>query len=62
MNPFGEEKKKEKCADCGSYASKCSGCGNYVSEFRDELSKEEYYISGMCQECQDVIFGVDLYD
>ena len=28
------------------------GCG-----FRDELSKKEYLISGMCQMCQDAVFG-----
>ena len=25
--------------------------------FRDELSAREYYISGMCQHCQDSVFG-----
>lgn len=25
--------------------------------FRDELSAKEYYISGMCQSCQDSVFG-----
>jgi len=28
-----------------------------VGEFRDELSKKEYNISGMCQKCQDSVFG-----
>lgn len=27
--------------------------------FRDELSAKEYYISGMCQRCQDKVFGED---
>ena len=27
--------------------------------FRDELSAKEYYISGMCQHCQDKVFGED---
>jgi len=27
--------------------------------FRDELSAREYYISGMCQHCQDDVFGCD---
>lgn len=27
--------------------------------FRDELSAKEYYISGMCQDCQDSVFGKD---
>lgn len=33
------------------------GCGNMVGEFRDELSRTEYRISGLCQNCQDKIFG-----
>lgn len=27
--------------------------------FRNELSAKEYYISGMCQHCQDSVFGAD---
>lgn len=28
-----------------------------ASTFRDDLSRKEYTISGLCQECQDDIFG-----
>ena len=42
-------------------ANKCMdppfGCGGEVGEFRDELSMKEYRISGLCQECQDSVFG-----
>ena len=31
----------------------CTTCGKSVVEFRDQLSRKEYTISGMCQECQD---------
>lgn len=39
----------------------CPICGQKVNEsdFRDELSKREYGISGMCQQCQDKIFNVE---
>lgn len=30
-----------------------------ATEFRNEISRKEYRISGLCQECQDGIFGVD---
>ena len=42
-------------------AEKCPTCGEYVSanNFRDRLSLEEFRISGMCQVCQDSIFGTD---
>lgn len=32
------------------------GCGGPVESFRDTLSQREYYISGLCQKCQDQIF------
>lgn len=34
------------------------GCGQPVGPFRDELSRKEHAISGLCQACQDSIFGV----
>lgn len=37
----------------------CVSCGGVVAEFRDALSKKEYTISGLCQACQDKIFGYD---
>lgn len=35
------------------------GCGMPVTHlsFRDSLSRKEYAISGLCQTCQDKIFG-----
>ena len=35
----------------------CVSCKNKVIKFRDELSKKEYKISGLCQKCQDKIWG-----
>lgn len=37
----------------------CPLCGNPVKmeDFKDDLSRKEFAISGMCQECQDGIFG-----
>ena len=37
----------------------CTFCAHYLTEFRDELSKKEYSVSGMCQTCQDETFGDD---
>lgn len=34
----------------------CSKLINLLTEFDNELSKREYEISGMCQECQDSVF------
>jgi hypothetical protein len=35
----------------------CVFCGKPATEFRDELSRREYNISGICQSCQDETFG-----
>ena len=35
----------------------CSWCGEPATGLRDELSRREYIISGLCQECQDKTFG-----
>lgn len=38
---------------------KCPFCGKKIdvnTEFKDELSKREFEISGMCQSCQDDFF------
>jgi len=35
----------------------CVTCASPIRGFRDELSKKEYRISGMCQACQDSVFG-----
>lgn len=47
---LGGSTKKGDCATCGRR-------GLEETEFRDELSKKEYGISGMCQKCQDEVFG-----
>lgn len=40
-------------------AKKPFGCGEPVEGFRDALSKREYAISGLCQRCQDAVFGAE---
>lgn len=39
--------------------NRCPFCGKPIKaeEFRDRLSVKEFYISGLCQECQDKTFG-----
>lgn len=38
---------------------KCMTCDGEAVEFRNPLSRKEYTISGMCQKCQDEVFGRD---
>jgi hypothetical protein len=37
----------------------CPFCGTNIilEEFRDEISRSEFKISGLCQKCQDKAFG-----
>lgn len=37
----------------------CVMCGKEAKEFRNEISVKEYKQSGICQKCQDEIFGED---
>jgi len=38
--------------------NKCVSCKEDATEFTDALSQKEYSISGLCQLCQDQVFGV----
>ena len=48
---FGEYMDKVKAGLCG-------WCGQKINlkDFRDELSRKEYSISGLCQSCQDKVW------
>lgn len=37
----------------------CTFCKGDASEFRNDISRREYRISGLCQKCQDSVFGKD---
>lgn len=41
---------------------KCPFCGETINmdDFKDDLSRREFEISGMCQKCQDDFFTGDL--
>lgn len=41
----------------GNCVPKPFGCGEPIGPFRDTKSQREYTISGLCQTCQDSIFG-----
>lgn len=50
---FGHDRRKTITAN------KCVGCGGDATEFRNEISRREHTISGLCQKCQDSVFGKD---
>jgi hypothetical protein len=35
----------------------CVSCGKPANEFKDAISRREFGISGLCQKCQDSVFG-----
>ena len=37
----------------------CVLCGGDTSEFRNEISKRDFGITGCCQVCQDDMYGAD---
>lgn len=45
-------KSQSECIEQGI----CVCCHKRVDEFKDAVSQKEYYISGLCQECQDETF------
>lgn len=49
---FGEEVKAVERGDCPLCKRKVD-----KDEFRDAISRREFEISGLCQSCQDDIFG-----
>jgi hypothetical protein len=60
--PFGKLAGDNKCGwiecpTCGEKPQKVEGFDGDFFGFRDKLSAKEYGISGMCQTCQDKIFG-----
>lgn len=68
--PYGKEAGAnklsiKKCPTCGksptdlSKTEHANMCPEGAFLFRDELSAQEYYISGICQSCQDSMFGLN---
>ena len=41
------------------HEASCVTCGGEARIFRDNLSRKEYTISAMCQDCQDKVFGFE---
>ena len=52
---FGFDRRQNIQADTCSPPP--MGCSGPATEFRDDISRKEFAISGMCQKCQDGIYG-----
>lgn len=53
LEEFAAMRRRARATMC------CASCGNKNLLFRDELSMKEYYISLLCQKCQDLVFGAE---
>jgi hypothetical protein len=47
--PDANPKTRRECIE----ADECTTCSGPAVEFKDQLSSQEYTISGMCQTCQE---------
>jgi hypothetical protein len=56
LNSLLPNDSREVCISEGLCAT-CDADGIEIQSFRDDLSVKEYQISGMCQKCQDSVFG-----
>lgn len=52
--PYDEKMDKKVLKSIRKWT--CFDCGTQVKHFRDWISKEEFFISGRCQACQDELF------
>ena len=52
MKAMGFEKEIEEIEK-----GNCPLCKKKITGFNDELSLKEFKISGMCQDCQNSVFG-----
>jgi len=50
QSAFGRTMKEPVCVFCGSPLIKSE-------DFRDDLSRQEFEISHLCQKCQNDVFG-----
>ena len=50
-------KDRRRCIKQAQCVPSPIGCGNIADNFEDEASIREYQISGLCQTCQDNLFG-----
>ena len=60
MNEMKEELAMDlygRSLELSRAGQQCVKCGEFNLEFRDEISRREYAISGWCQSCQDQFFG-----
>lgn len=39
------------------HSGRCMTCSGRAAEFKDQLSRREYSITGMCQNCQDAFYN-----
>jgi hypothetical protein len=51
LSLFVDDRKRSITAD------ECAWCRKPATQFKDDVSRREFRISGLCQACQDETFG-----
>ena len=64
MMKYAQEMTMEEAIENGrqKWGWHCAICPSDATLFRDLKSVREFYISGMCQACQDGVFGELAYE
>ena len=57
LQAFGEAAGMKRDRHVAIRTNQCVSCDSEAVSFKDEISRKEYTISGMCQTCQDSFFG-----
>ena len=57
LQEAGEQLGNKRDRHVAITTDQCVLCDEDASTFKDDASRREYTISGMCQVCQDSIFG-----
>lgn len=52
---------RNRAVEAGLCLDPPTGCGMIAAAFRDALSAAEYRITGLCQSCQDGMYGYLAY-
>lgn len=54
---FGQIAGHKRDRHAAILTDQCVACNRKAESFTDKISEREYRISGLCQVCQDEIFG-----
>ena len=57
LDILSSDREYEKRFVIAKVSKSCIWCGNEAVEFRDASARLEYFVSALCQKCQDEFIG-----